>query len=48
LPKLQAQKAQRDLDEAVYGILELTKEEREQVEEGRKELQELRRARTRV
>ncbi|MDH5811173.1 MAG: hypothetical protein QXO54_05875 [Candidatus Methanomethylicaceae archaeon] len=39
-------KAQRELDEAVYDILGLTKEERRQVEEGLKELQELRRART--
>ncbi|MEM4214400.1 MAG: hypothetical protein QXZ28_04340, partial [Candidatus Methanomethylicaceae archaeon] len=34
-------KAQRELDEAVYDILGLTKEERRQVEEGLKDLQEL-------
>ncbi|MEN3062220.1 MAG: N-6 DNA methylase [Candidatus Methanosuratincola petrocarbonis] len=41
-------KAQKELDEAVYDILGLTEKERRQVEEGLKELQELRRARTRV
>ncbi|MEM4235290.1 MAG: hypothetical protein QXU75_09120, partial [Candidatus Methanomethylicaceae archaeon] len=41
-------KAQRELDEAVYDILGLTKEERRQVEEGLKELQELRKARTKA
>lgn len=40
--------AQKELDEAVYDILGLTKEERRQVEEGLKELQELRRARTKT
>ena len=39
-------RAQKELDEAVYDILGLTEEERRQVEEGLKELQELRRART--
>jgi len=39
-------KAQKELDEAVYDILGLTEKERRQVEEGLKELQELRRART--
>ncbi|MBC7120951.1 MAG: N-6 DNA methylase [Candidatus Methanosuratus sp.] len=41
-------KAQKELDEAVYDILGLTEEERRQVEEGLRELQELRRARTRI
>jgi hypothetical protein len=41
-------RAQKELDEAVYDILGLTEEERRQVEEGLKELQELRMARTRV
>jgi hypothetical protein len=41
-------RAQKELDEAVYDILGLTEEERRQVEEGLKELQELRRARTKV
>jgi type I restriction-modification system DNA methylase subunit len=41
-------KAQKELDEAVYDILGLTEEERRQVGEGLKELQELRRARTRT
>jgi hypothetical protein len=41
-------RAQKELDEAVYDILGLTEEERRQIEEGLKELQELRRARTRV
>ncbi len=40
--------AQKELDDAVYDILGLTKEERHQVEEGLRELQELRRARTRA
>ncbi len=40
--------AQKELDEAVYDVINLTKDERKQVEEGLKELQELRRSRTRV
>jgi len=38
--------ARRKLDEAVYDVLRLTQEERKQVEESLKELQELRRLRT--
>ena len=41
-------RAQKELNEAIYDILGLTEEERRQVEEGLKELQELRRVRTRV
>ena len=41
-------RAQKELDEAVYDIFGLTEKERSQVEEGLKELQELRRARTRA
>jgi len=41
-------RAQKELIEAIYDILGLTEEERRQVEEGLKELQELRRARTKV
>lgn len=40
--------AQKELDEAVYDILGLTKEERRQVEEGLRALQELRRSRTKA
>jgi gamma-glutamyl phosphate reductase len=46
---IKAEKAtQQKLDEAVYDILNLTKEEMRQVEEGLRELQEMRRARTRL
>jgi hypothetical protein len=44
--KKRLQQAQRELDEAIYDILGLTVEERRQVEEGLRELQELRRKRT--
>jgi len=40
------EEARKKLDEAVYEALRLTEEERRQVEEGLKELQELRRLRT--
>ncbi|MBI2126208.1 MAG: hypothetical protein HYU02_02700, partial [Thaumarchaeota archaeon] len=39
-------KAQHQLDEVIYDILELSKEERIQVEQGLEELQEIRRLRT--
>lgn len=39
-------KAQHHLDEVIYDILELSKEERIQVEQGLEELQEIRRSRT--
>jgi type I restriction enzyme M protein len=44
--KKRLQQAQKELDEAIYDILGLTVEERRQVEEGLRELQELRRKRT--
>ena len=44
--KKRLQQAQKELDEAIYDILGLTVEERRQVEEGLRELQELRRRRT--
>jgi hypothetical protein len=39
---------QKELDEAVYDILGLSKVERKQVEDGLKELQEMRRQRSRA
>jgi hypothetical protein len=44
--KKRLQQAQKELDEAIYDILGLTVEERRQVEEGLRELQELRRKRS--
>jgi hypothetical protein len=44
--KKRLQQAQKELDEAIYDILGLNVEERRQVEEGLRELQELRRKRS--
>jgi len=42
------EKARQQLDEVIYDVLNLSSEERRQVEEGLRELQEIRRLRTKT
>ena len=45
---LKVEKARFELDESIYNALELSKEERQQIEDGLKELQEIRILRTKI